>query len=818
MNRNRNSRYISLFIAASMAFTSTGIPANAKDKNTETLSMLSRVIESNNNGLLRYAYVDSDGNKQKLSTPSTDNLRQASNIPSKYDLRDKNLSTSIKDQGVTGACWAFAAIKASESNSMLKSITNPGNTDFSESHLTWYSYNSIKDRSNAMYGDGITPVSAPANIPHIFPMFENQSSSRTTAYDIGGNALTAIATLAQWSGIETEDNAPFTAGNYNEEYSMADNMASKDISMRYNSVAHLQNSECYDNSTRAQIKKALMEHGAIDISMFYDECGFETNSLSGKSFYQVKYSGEMAQRMANHCVTIVGWDDNYSRNNFRNRPSGNGAWLIANSYGPKYNDNGYFWLSYDEPSICDIFTFDVEPVSNYDNNYQYDGIGYGDTVYIKNKSIQGANVFTADKDSAQSLKAVSFYTLTDKQAYTIKIYKNVSGKSPTKGTLVKECTTNGTAKLSGYHTIPLSSSCKLDAGEKFSVVITYKYNSSNGSQAYLPIEGQDIPASSVKYSYSSKKGQSYYYLNKKWHDASSNGLNNICIKAFTTDLDKPSVTPSATPVPAETATPAPSATPVITESMEPVTTNTPGATESIEPVTTNTPGATGSMEPVTTDMPGATASAIPGSNGNTSIPAVTGAPADTDTTPSTTGTPAASAVPVPSGSLIFDTARIKISKNTVTLGKNEDYKLGVSINSRSSNLSLDNIKYTSNNNKVAVVDSSGMVTAKSVGTAIITAFMDRAEPARIEVNVKKAPSMIKLTTPANKKVKKGNTFKITAKVPDGSASYHFKYSSSNNKIAKVNKKGNVKALKKGKTVITVKTYNNKKAAIKLTVK
>ena len=67
-------------------------------------------------------------------------------------------------------------------------------------------------------------------------------------------------------------------------------------------------------------------------------------------------------------------------------------------------------------------------------------------------------------------------------------------------------------------------------------------------------------------------------------------------------------------------------------------------------------------------------------------------------------------------------------------------------------------------------------------------------------------------------VKKGNTFKITAKVPDGSASYHFKYSSSNNKIAKVNKKGNVKALKKGKTVITVKTYNNKKAAIKLTVK
>lgn len=41
----------------------------------------------------------------------------------------------------------------------------------------------------------------------------------------------------------------------------------------------------------------------------------------------------MAQKMANHCVTIVGWDDNYPRDNFANRPSGDGAWLIANSYG-----------------------------------------------------------------------------------------------------------------------------------------------------------------------------------------------------------------------------------------------------------------------------------------------------------------------------------------------------------------------------------------------------------------------------------------------------------------------------------------------------
>lgn len=762
MVKIKNSRYISLFLAASIIFTSTSVSA-AQDNNAETLNVLSRVIESENNGLLRYSYVDENGKKQVLSSSMPDEgtgLRQASNLPSKYDLRINSLSTSIKDQGVTGACWAFAAIKASESNSILKNITSSNNTDFSESHLTWYSYNGITDKSSTMYGDSITPVSAPSNIPHIFPSFENVSSTNPTAYDIGGNALTAISTLAQWSGIEAEENAPFTADDYKQEYAMANSMSAGNGTSRYSSVAHLQNSECYDNSSRAQIKKALMEHGAIDISMFYDESGFENNTLNGTSFYQTKYSGTMAQRMANHCVTIVGWDDNYSRNNFKNRPSGNGAWLIANSYGSSYNDNGYFWLSYYEPSICDIFTFDIEPASNYDNNYQYDGIGYGDTVYIKNKKIQGANVFTADNDSVQELKAVSFYTLTDKQAYNIKIYKNVSGSSPVKGTLVKECTTNGTAQFSGYHTVTLPESCTINPGEKFSVVITYKYNSSTGSQAYLPIEGQDIASSSVRYNYSSSKGQSYYYLNSKWHDASTKGLNNICIKAFTTDLDKTNVTPSATPVPpAET------------------------------PVASVTPGAISSEPPASTTEP-----------------------------PSATSTPGTSAIPVPTGSPVINHARIKISRNSVTLGRNEDYKLGVSISGNSSSLSVKNIKYTSSNNKVAVVDSAGVVTAKAAGTAVITAFMDRAEPARIEIIVKKAPSKIKLAAPSHKKIKRGNTFKITAKVPAGSASYHFKYSSSNKKVARVNKNGKVTAVKKGTAIITVKTYNNKRATIKITVR
>lgn len=65
-----------------------------------------------------------------------------------------------------------------------------------------------------------------------------------------------------------------------------------------------------------------------------------------------------------------------------------------------------------------------------------------------------------------------------------------------------------------------------------------------------------------------------------------------------------------------------------------------------------------------------------------------------------------------------------------------------------------------------------------------------------------------------KKGRKG-TFKVT--LPKGTAS-QIKYTSSKKKVATISSKGVVKAKKKGKTVITIKTYNKKTKKITLTVK
>ena len=60
------SRYISLFLTASILSTGAGTGVSAaQDNNAETLNVLSRVIESENNGLLRYSYVNEDGEKQE---------------------------------------------------------------------------------------------------------------------------------------------------------------------------------------------------------------------------------------------------------------------------------------------------------------------------------------------------------------------------------------------------------------------------------------------------------------------------------------------------------------------------------------------------------------------------------------------------------------------------------------------------------------------------------------------------------------------------------------------------------------------------------
>lgn len=678
-------------------------------------------IEKAADGTISYQYRNKKG--LSLSGITTDRKTASdapkdASLPSSYDLRAQNAVTSIKNQGYSGCCWAFASLKSLESNLIKAKKASPA-VDLSENHLSWFLFSPSQNSSDPLYQDGITFRESAAKTA-----YQAESSTVRNTYNFttycsalpylrGSNALLGTFVLARWSGAVKEATAPFNATSTKNLFEMASGMKQNSDALRYQADYYLTDSNCYDGAPQDEIKSALMNTGALEASFYSDDSNLTKNSDGTFGYYQKeKGTGD-----ANHCVTIIGWDDNYSRGNFgKNPPEKDGAWLIANSYGTGYGQKGYFWLSYEEASLGEIYGFQGTENSTYDNNYQYDGSGWGSTlVPHKEHPMKVANIFTASQNYTQSLKAVALYTATSEQPYTIKIYRNVSEDSPTSGTLA--ATLSGTEKYSGYHTICLPNSISLKANERFSVVVSY--HQTNEKNGFIPIEGMPLYSTSLKMNFHSAPGKSFCYAyatntesgenSYQWMDlhstpistdgkTSGNIYNNVCIKAFTVNQKK-------------------------------------------------------------------------------------------------------------AGSIRF-------SPSKYTLGIGEKITLAPVIKSTTQK----SVKYTSSKPSVATVSATGKIKAKTTGTAMITATLPTGATTSVKITVKSAPKKIR-TVPAGKKtIKARKSFSIKVKLPANTASHSISYSSSNSRVAKVNKLGKVTGKKQGSASITVKTYNGKKAKIKVKVK
>ena len=165
----------------------------------------------------------------------------------------------------------------------------------------------------------------------------------------------------------------------------------------------------------------------------------------------------------NHAVAIVGWNDSFDRNLFSNVPPENGAFIVKNSWGTEWGDEGYFYISYYDSNIGkynSIFT--AESPDNYKYIYQYDPLGWTSNYGYGNPTGWCANVFTAKSDEV--LKAVSFYTTDSNCNYEIYIYTNLGSRPTSSAGLV--FAQSGSSATAGYHTVPLSSTIQLKARPK----------------------------------------------------------------------------------------------------------------------------------------------------------------------------------------------------------------------------------------------------------------------------------------------------------------------------------------------------------------
>lgn len=391
-------------------------------------------------------------------------------LPEKYDLRALGQVTPVKNQGKGGNCWAFSSLAALES-CLLKST-------------------------------GISYDLSEQNMKNIAAMYSHYGWAMET--NVGGYDKMGVGYLTSWLGPvnESED-------IYNEKYVLSPIL---DSNLHIQGIVFLTRTSPTDNDN---IKRALMEYGAVSTSVYWS-----STYLNGGNYY---YNGNSG---ANHAIAIVGWDDTYSASNFKNKPPGDGAWIIKNSWGTSSGEGGFFYVSYYDAKLAPInktyssFTFVLNDTIKYDKSYQYDIPGRTDDLLNTTDTVWYKNRYTATDD--EYLAAVSTY-FVKKTAWDLSIYVNS----------VLKLTQSGIANPS-YRTIDLDSFVALKKGDVFEIEFKIKVDGDVG----VPLS-EAVSLNCEMYwknmSFISSDGinwQDLYYVEWTYPDHTYES-QVACIKAFT---------------------------------------------------------------------------------------------------------------------------------------------------------------------------------------------------------------------------------------------------------------------------------------------
>ena len=508
-------------------------------------------------------------------------------VPAAYSSVDAGFVPPVRNQGSLSICWAFSTIAALESSLLAHGLVNIGASendpedangqgasegnpegpnehdatednpegtseqsangqsigqspraadnpiDLSERHLAYFTYHEATDPVGYTVGDTTKPGTS-------VYMSENASDTYLGA---GGNPCMAAYTLASWKGTVNEEAASYSElmNSYyrhldakwaGEDYSYDQMLADTalDPATAYaQDTWHLTGMRQIALTDADDVKRAIMQNGAASLLMYFDDDYY--NFETGAYYYYSRYN-------TNHSVNIVGWDDNYSAENFvynpawaqeegvavetkTRKPAHDGAWLVRNSFGKYWGNDGYFWLSYDD--VCrtgqysKAYVFEAEPADAHDNIYQHDGSTAAAWNYVDSGG-SIANVFTAranastsdsnagetlvdneggaENDEATSstgaevLDAVSFALNDVNVDYGIQVYLNLrDATDPTSGSPAFAHPVTGKTNYVGYYTVPLPASVPLQEGTTFSVVVTLSH--ANGSRIAYSVDAND---------------------------------------------------------------------------------------------------------------------------------------------------------------------------------------------------------------------------------------------------------------------------------------------------------------------------------------
>lgn len=351
---------------------------------------------------------------------------------------------SVRDQGQSNLCWAFAAVSAIEASTFRATGQWAG---LSVTHLAHATSNQAGHpgfgTGSPNQGGNITMVASYAS-RGAFNGFVNEADDRWVGPPVGRPVAQNLADRRSWS----VDGVYFI----NPDTAVA---ASVD-----------------------EIKAAVLEFGAVTTTM---HTGGFNSAATWNAMHNALFSTTTA---SDHLVVIVGWDDNFPRENFgTTRPNNNGAWLAKNSWGTNWGMSGYFWMSFETRAIGrDSSTAAFEPArlmtyADFQKNIRNYAALLGAGRFWSNPGRYLATNVYSTGDSADKLKQVRvkvwsapqndipiFLTtgLSDDGQNNSRIINNMSYGAPI---------ATFDAYYAGIHTIHIPYGHVIDANSRFAITV-----------------------------------------------------------------------------------------------------------------------------------------------------------------------------------------------------------------------------------------------------------------------------------------------------------------------------------------------------------